>query len=95
MTGLFPELAGEVLVLWRLRHMPNLQLWGYLREADATLALALRDPARTVSMGVTLPDGALSTLVNSAIALRDEFTTAGWEVIDADLDEPDYWSHQQ
>ena len=94
MTGLFPELTNDGLVLWRLRHTPNLELFGYLREADAKLTLALRDPARAVSLGVSVPNNDLSTLVNSAIALRDQFLSTEWQEVDVDLDEPD-WSRQR
>ena len=87
-TTLLPELTAAGLVLWRIRRSPEHQLWCVVGDLDGELTLTTYDPASdTVPVEEVYPT--ITALVSRADALRDQFTTAGWELVDVDLDEPD------
>ena len=85
---LLPELTADGLVLWRLRRTPEDQLWCMVGEFAGELALTLHDQASRL-VPVAEFHQTIASVVNRAETLQAEFVTAGWEVVDVDLDEPD------
>ncbi len=85
---LLPELTAAGLVLWRIRRSPEHQLWCVVGDLRGELTLTTYDP---VSDAVPVEEvfQTITSLVSRADALKEQFTTSGWELIDVDLDEPD------
>ena len=85
---LLPELTADGLVLWRVRRSPEHQLWCVVGDFGGELTLTLYDLASD-KVPVEEVHPTITSLVGRADALQVEFTTAGWELVDVDLDEPD------
>ena len=85
---LLPELTADGLVLWRVRRAPEHQLWCVVGDFGGQLTLTVYDLSSD-KVPVEEVHPAIASLVSRAEVLQREFTTAGWESIDVDLDEPD------
>ena len=83
-----PELTAQGLVLWRLRRSPEEQLWCSVHDFAGDLSLIVQDPAAPRTAAAEAHQH-IESLVNRADRLRDQLLAAGWELVDADLDEPD------
>ena len=85
---LLPELTADGLVLWRARRSPEHQLWCVVGDFGGELTLTIYDLASDKVL-VEEVHKTIASLVSRADSLQCEFTTAGWELVDVDLDEPD------
>ncbi len=84
---LVPELTTDGLVLWRLRE-PNRQLWCTVEDFAGQLALRVYDPG--TGHTAVAEAHTVASVVGRADELRIQFVAEGWELVDVDLDEPDY-----
>ena len=88
MTTSFPEVSADGLVLWRVRRSPDAQLWCTVRDGKrGGLVLTLHDPGKR-RREVTKCFSHIGSLVEWAERVRGRLVTAGWQVVDVDLDEP-------
>jgi hypothetical protein len=87
-TVLMPELTARGLVLWRLRRSSDQQLWCSVHESSGELKLTVHEPSadRTLVSEVHLT---IAPLVERAEHLQERLVSAGWQLVDVDLDEPD------
>ena len=89
MTTFLPEVTAHGLVLWRLRRSPGEQLWCSTLDLADELALTVQDPT-TQRAVITETHSHIGSLINRAEKLQRELEAAGWQLIDVDLDVPDW-----
>ena len=86
------EVTVNGLILWRMRRSPDEQLWCTVRdrtdEKGGGLVLTVQDPGK-LRTATAKECANVQSVVDVADRLRDQLTTAGWHVVDVDLDEPD------
>ena len=88
MPAPLPELTQDGLALWRLRWGADSQLWCEVGDFAGELLLRFYDPGTDETTLAEVCES-IEAAVGQADALRDQFVAAGWEVVDADLDESD------
>ena len=88
MTSSLPEVSADGLVLWRVRRSPETQLWCSVRSRAGSLVLTIHDPEKPQREVVESYTN-IESLVESADRVRRRLMTAGWQVVDVDLEERD------
>jgi len=88
MTAYLPELTADGLILWRMRRSSHEQLWCSVHDFAGALSLTLQDPAAPRAAAAEAhPE--IGSLIDRANHLQEHLLSAGWELVDVDLDEPD------
>ena len=85
MPALAPELTADGLVLWRVRRSER-QVWCEVKDLSGELLIRVLDPATARSVVSEVHD-TVAAVVGRAVQLQHQFSAAGWELVDFDLDE--------
>ncbi len=83
--ALAPELTADGLVLWRVRRSER-QVWCEVKDLSGELLIRVLDPATARSVVSEVHD-TVAAVVGRAVQLQHQFSAAGWELVDFDLDE--------
>ena len=88
MTPFLPEVSATGLVLWRLRRSSAEQYWCSVCDREGELVLTLGNPSSS-GMAVSEKHSDISSVIDRAEHLRQQFCATGWVMVDVDFDEPD------
>ena len=88
MAPSFPEVTTQGLILWRVRHSAGDQLWCAVTDQHGELELLVCSPV-TDQTPHTETHLHVTSLLQRANVIRDDYVTRGWQLVDVDFDEPD------
>ena len=81
--SLAPEVTSQGLVLWRLRKDRARQLWCEVKDQSSTLLIRVHNPV-TSRTAVSETYDSIQLAVDRADYLRDQYTAAGWQLVDGE-----------
>ena len=88
MAPSFPEVTTQGLILWRVRHSDGDQSWCGVSIEDGELELFVYNP-ETDKTPLAETHLHITSLLQRAERIRDDYVARGWQLVDVDFGEPD------